>query len=319
MASQPDEATLHDLIGLLYEAAVDPGRWPGFLGALSEAMGMPSASWVRNFASFGEQLHAAHIDPECQDLYRRLLPHLRRACEMQRRLAQQSLGQCGALEALDGLAGGVMVLDGMGRVCYANKTAEKLLASRQGLRLDQAGSVRAMLQWQNVKLQRLVEQAAAGEGDLDCRGCLRVSRALGQPLVLMVAPLLDAGTVWGEKKAGVLVFVHDPDHAPTLLADTLRWHFELTPSQARLAAALAAGSSVAECAETHGISVATVRTHLKEIFAKTGARRQADLVRLLLSSPLYFTSGNGTPVRSRGGLRQSATKAAPRAEEHANT
>ena len=319
-ASQPDDATLHDLIGLLYEAAVDPALWPGFMAALSEAVGASSASRLRHLGAFGGQLPVSAVDPECQALYRRLLPHLRRAGEMQRRMAQQSLGRHGALEVLDGLAGGVMVLDGAGCACYANKAAEKLLAGKQGLRLDQAGRVRAMLPWQDEKLHRLLGQAAAGVRDLEDRGCLRVNRSLGQPLALLVAPLHEAGSDRQGLQAGVLVFIHDPDHAPKLLADPLCWHFELTLAQARLAAALAAGYSVAECAETLGISVATARTHLRDIFAKTGARRQSDLVRLLLASPHYFiTRGNGAPEEERSGFRQAAIEAALRAEGHAST
>jgi DNA-binding CsgD family transcriptional regulator/PAS domain-containing protein len=318
MAPQPDDATLHDLIGLIYEAAVDPARWPGFLAALAEALGAAGTKpWLRDFASWGAQVHdgaepmqAAHVDPSCQELHRRLLPHLRRAREMQRRLAQQSLGRCGALEALDSLAGGVMVLDGTGCVCYANKEAEKLLAAGQGLRLDQAGSVRTVMQWQNETLYRLIGHAAAGERKLENRGCLRVSRAQGQPLALLMAPFQDKGAGPGEMKTGALVFIHDPDATPAPLADTVRWHFELTPTQARLAGALAAGDSLAECARAMRISVATARTHLKEVFAKTGARRQADLVRLLLSSPLFHARGDSLSDQPRNEARPQTAETA---------
>ena len=37
--------------------------------------------------------------------------------------------------------------------------------------------------------------------------------------------------------------------------------------------------------ERYGIAASTVRTHIKSLFAKTGARRQKDLVKLLLSTP----------------------------------
>lgn len=98
-----------------------------------------------------------------------------------------------------------------------------------------------------------------------------MSRPQGQPLALLVAPPQDEGTAAGETNGGALVFIHDPDATPVPLADAIRWQFDLTPAQARLAAALAAGDSLAECAEATGISVATARTHLKDVFAKTGA------------------------------------------------
>jgi DNA-binding CsgD family transcriptional regulator len=47
-----------------------------------------------------------------------------------------------------------------------------------------------------------------------------------------------------------------------------------------LATVLEQGGGVRELAERLGISLATVKTHLNHIFAKTGTRRQADLLRL---------------------------------------
>jgi DNA-binding CsgD family transcriptional regulator len=38
---------------------------------------------------------------------------------------------------------------------------------------------------------------------------------------------------------------------------------------------------VADVAELLGLSQATVKTHLRQIFAKTGVSRQADLVKLV--------------------------------------
>jgi DNA-binding CsgD family transcriptional regulator len=61
-----------------------------------------------------------------------------------------------------------------------------------------------------------------------------------------------------------------------------RARFDLTETQARIAIFLAEGGTVAEYAAAMKISVATVRTHLKAIFAKTGAKRQAELAILML-------------------------------------
>lgn len=66
-------------------------------------------------------------------------------------------------------------------------------------------------------------------------------------------------------------------------ARALRQLLGLTPALARLAAALAAGETVAEQAEKAGVTQGTARNQLKELFARTGTQRQAELVRVLLS------------------------------------
>lgn len=61
--------------------------------------------------------------------------------------------------------------------------------------------------------------------------------------------------------------------------------YGLTPAEARLALGLLQRDTPADYAERHQLSLATVKTHLRNLFAKTGTRRQADLMRLL-SLPL---------------------------------
>jgi DNA-binding CsgD family transcriptional regulator len=61
----------------------------------------------------------------------------------------------------------------------------------------------------------------------------------------------------------------------------LMGRYGLTEAQRAVALFIAGGGRVAEYARQNGVSAFTVRTHLKAIFAKTGVRRQADLVRLI--------------------------------------
>ena len=58
----------------------------------------------------------------------------------------------------------------------------------------------------------------------------------------------------------------------------------MTESEARVASALTLGKTIEQIAVEFGISTITVRSHLKRVFDKTDTRRQADLVRLLLST-----------------------------------
>lgn len=58
----------------------------------------------------------------------------------------------------------------------------------------------------------------------------------------------------------------------------------LTGGGLRVLQALIEGATPPEIAAVYGIAISTVRTHLVSLFRKTGARRQADLVKLALSS-----------------------------------
>jgi DNA-binding CsgD family transcriptional regulator len=45
-----------------------------------------------------------------------------------------------------------------------------------------------------------------------------------------------------------------------------------------VAEALVSGESVQRFAETQGVGIETVRTHMKRVLAKTGVKRQADFI-----------------------------------------
>ena len=66
--------------------------------------------------------------------------------------------------------------------------------------------------------------------------------------------------------------------------ELLRSHFGLTPAEARLALHLVAGETLRSAEVKLNISYETARTHLKNIFSKTGTSRQAELVVAIVSA-----------------------------------
>jgi DNA-binding CsgD family transcriptional regulator len=114
----------------------------------------------------------------------------------------------------------------------------------------------------------------------DLAACCRVGE-----LLLQFAPLAAQPPV-GIAAHGrlVAIFVVDPSAAADPTAEQLRAQFGLTAAEAVFACAIVSGEGVKECARTIGISEATARTHLHRIFEKTGTKRQAQLVRVILAS-----------------------------------
>src|SRR5699024_1507946 len=70
--------------------------------------------------------------------------------------------------------------------------------------------------------------------------------------------------------------------AAPLDATLSRDSYELTPAESRVAIALSEGNQPLEVAHSLNISRTTVAFHLRNIYAKTGTNRQAELVALLL-------------------------------------
>ena len=78
--------------------------------------------------------------------------------------------------------------------------------------------------------------------------------------------------------------------ASSEIVTRLRDWFDLTPSEAKIAAYIADGKTMEEYARDRGVSINAARFLLKGVFGKTGVSRQAELAALLHESPLDWQS-----------------------------
>jgi DNA-binding CsgD family transcriptional regulator len=112
---------------------------------------------------------------------------------------------------------------------------------------------------------------------------LALRRADGQRSLIVTALGLDKVAI-DSRDAAVILHVIDPGRDFSTLIAPLCSIYKLTKVETRLAYLLTSGLTLATAAETMKVQEATARTYLKQIFVKTFTNRQADLVRLMLSS-----------------------------------
>lgn len=212
-----------------------------------------------------------------------VLPHLQRALRLGQRFAAVSHAHAATLQALDKMDTGVLMVDGTGRVIQASSIAERLLRDNAELAFI-CGRLALRSPALHDKLTELVRGAmATARGQIAKSGAaLAIPRPDRMPLALEVAPLRPAVSAFGEQRPCVLVFIRDPE-APIAVA-RLRELFGFTRTEGVVAAALGRGASLEDIAAGMGIGLATVRTHLKRILAKTGTHRQAEAAALLARS-----------------------------------
>ena len=115
---------------------------------------------------------------------------------------------------------------------------------------------------------------------------LAIRRPEQPPLSLLVCPAPRDLNQLCLPHPGAVIFMNSPDEQRPLPEALLARYYGLTPAEARLVGALAAGARLQDYAEEVGISFQTARNHLKRIFAKTDHHRQSDLVRDVLANPV---------------------------------
>jgi DNA-binding CsgD family transcriptional regulator len=117
----------------------------------------------------------------------------------------------------------------------------------------------------------------------------------GDPIMqLVVTPLAQEESDGIVDLAGpyALVVLKSLDVEGPLSGTLLHDLYGLTPAETRLSIMLLQGATLSEIAEWASVSLNTVRTQLKSIFAKTGIKRQTDLVRKLSLLSSLSQQGN---------------------------
>jgi DNA-binding CsgD family transcriptional regulator len=221
-----------------------------------------------------------------------LSPHLGRALELRRRVIPPAPGSETKAPVLDALNCATILLDGRGTVVMMNRAATRLLDKRDGLLLDKTGRCAASFSEDTAALRRMIERAGGkGAGGVGIGGEVIIRRPSGgRPAVMFALPLRPEGPAAAvDGRAVVALLVREPGVPAPTPPQTLAEVFGLTRAESKLAAALADGVTLPQYAERNGIGRETAHSHLKRMFAKTGAHRQLDIVRLMRAAvpPLY--------------------------------
>jgi DNA-binding CsgD family transcriptional regulator len=208
-----------------------------------------------------------------RQLFEVLAPFLAQATRHQERF----MGAGAVTSILDHLVLGVILVDERGRVSYLNRSAAEMLGVEPGLSDPDGGPER------DPRTRALYDTVRPAEG----AGSPQYRHPIdGRPLNVLSAKLdWPAWQGYPGRRFARALFVGDPKQGVGDPYGNLGRLYGLTESEAHLASLLVGDLTLLQAAKQLEITESTARTVLKRILAKTGTRRQASLVRLLLSGP----------------------------------
>lgn len=176
-----------------------------------------------------------------------------------------------------------LVVDACGRVVMMNEAA-KLLAARSNspmyagryLRFRDGGA--QSLFEQMCRALRAAPLVATTPGQL---GCTFYDHGSAQFVDLQVKRVPTGFNGAASRPGDLLLYLMPRTADSHAVVHAMCREFKLTPAERACAERLAVGESIAEIAVALEISTNTIRAHLRTIFQKTGARRQAELIAML--------------------------------------
>jgi DNA-binding CsgD family transcriptional regulator len=274
-----------------YKEWMKPQGWGDVLSA-----NLDKSPTSRAVFSVARHVDDGLVDDDMKRRMRLLVPHVRRAAMIGKLIDATRTEAAALADTLDGLEAGMFLVDSAGRLVHANISGRAMLDDGNVLQANNklvAHDTKADEALHDVLLAANSGDAAVGDKGI----AVRMAGRDGNQFVTHVLPLNSgARLVAGASYAAVAaVFVQKAgqDHASAQQA--VAEQYGLTPAEARMLAALMETGGVDDIASSLELSAATVRTHLRHIFEKTGVRRQADLVKLITSQPATIL---GKPPRS---------------------
>ncbi|WP_444999256.1 response regulator [Halomonas mongoliensis] len=186
----------------------------------------------------------------------------------------------GVTRALDLVAPGMLLLTHCGEVLFANRAARALADESNGLRLGETLS--ATRPGQAQRLRRALNAVMDANNRSDEVECLRLPRQGERRDLLIIACSLNPPP----QEPAAVVLISDPEQRSHIPQQVLARLFGLTPTEARIALALAEGRRSEEVAAQMSISPTTVAFHLRNLFQKTDTRRQSELIAVILTGAM---------------------------------
>ena len=241
-----------------------------------------SATSVAMFGVFRHERNG-FVDDETRHRMRLIVPHIRRAIIIAR-LLDLKVAETGTFaDTLDGLDAGVYLVDEGGRIVHTNAAGRAILDAGDILYVA-ARHLAACDPQVNQTLREVFAAAGQGDAALGTKGiAVPLIGKDGECYIAHALPL----TTGARRRAGMAytavaaLFVRKAALAMSSRSEAIGKMFKLTPTELRVLLAIVEVGGVPEVAAAFGVAETTVRTHVSNLFEKTGTKRQADLVKLV--------------------------------------
>jgi DNA-binding CsgD family transcriptional regulator/PAS domain-containing protein len=269
------------LNGIVYKNVIEPH------GEL-DYMGMVALKESGTIVPFTVSTTVSHgpFKPENIRALQLLAPHITRAVKISLALEMKSF-DTEVLEAtLNGLQAGVFVVGNDGRISFMNHRAEQQVKSGRGFGIKNG----CIVPKDTEAAQEFGRYFSGDRARLNAPDSTRPSVAFPDVRGGLVATLLPLGVghrkilTMGAGAVGYAVFVQDPAAVIPHPGEGFAKLHGLTSAELRVVMAMTGSSGISEAADILGLSNATIKTHLRHLFAKTGSNSQSELMQIVLRS-----------------------------------
>jgi DNA-binding CsgD family transcriptional regulator len=222
---------------------------------------------------------AEMADAEMRRRIAAVAPHARRALLVNKTIDATASEASTFADILNGLSAAIFLIDASCRIVHANNAGHDMVSAGEILR-----AVNGQLVARDAQINQTLRKAFAGHGRIATEAACIALPMIGPDSERYVAHLLPLtaaarGVTGAAYKSVAALFVRKVA-MEMAGSEIIARSFELTPAELRVMLSIVDVGGVPETAAALGVAESTVKTHLHRVFAKTGASRQADLVKI---------------------------------------
>lgn len=269
----------HDaLIGLIYDAVLEPLLWPELLAKMGHYLKMmPSQSGALN--------------KQFESSYHSLALHFKRAAKISDRVSGLQSVLEAFTEVVNRLPVGVILVRRDASVLVLNTAASGLLESSNVLSVRDARLL-ANSQKNTVQLHAMIQ------GQLSNQNLESIPMHFSRDDVSSVLWVTTGSSVAHSNvhigEAVAVVFIYSPSMQKEIPLSAFADKYALSQAEARLTKTMLNGChTLNDAAECLSVSKHTVRAQMKSVFAKTGVNSQIELMKKIFTSSCMLLA---TPV-----------------------
>ena len=253
------------------------GEWLHLLGGLTGGSRLCHVAAARTAGSvrFADEDVCRFFD---------LAKHVLRAISMAEEIGREESDDVWR-DAIDSMNIGVCVLAEDARLIRANAEGTRLLAEARHISLAN-GKLRPVQPEKAAEFQRLLSSLALGQ---DRGAVVTGDEEDGEEFLIGLVRSRERGLFGPDSEAvnsPLIAYMSEIEKDYGRLEGVIRQAYRLTRMEARTTIAVLRGMGIDEAAKTLGLSPATVRSHVKNVFSKTGVQRQSQLVHRTLGGVL---------------------------------
>ncbi|MEX0308393.1 MAG: LuxR C-terminal-related transcriptional regulator [Ruegeria sp.] len=228
-------------------------------------------------------LDRGRLSEEEQNVIGQILPHVAKAFDLGRPVAQLARVHQSLLAAMDRLIIGVCILDSRGNLVVENEEFRRQRDEYRVFYFDKSGTLRLFKTEWEQRFEAL-QRDVFNHGKFGARPRKEAIAADENVyLCVEVVPLHNSSEIGTKSFDGFIVYSSDTSKPLNCQTLPIRHTFGLSETELSLVDAIALGLTNTQIAERRNRSVATINAQVKSILSKTSCSTRTQFVRLMMS------------------------------------